>query len=77
MPLFIFETLDESIGVSDEEAIYYKKMLTQKESVYCGYTSGANVAACVKLLNSGLIPENSWVVKILCHSGLKYPEDVE
>ncbi len=30
MPLFTFETLDETIGVSDEEDIYYKKMLTQK-----------------------------------------------
>jgi cysteine synthase A len=77
MPLFTYETLDECIGVSDEEAIYYKKMLAHKEGVYCGYTSGANVAACVKLLKSGLIPEDSWVVTILCDSGLKYSEEVE
>jgi hypothetical protein len=33
MPIFMFETLDEWIGVSDEKAIYYKKILAQKEVV--------------------------------------------
>ncbi len=33
MPKFTFQTLDEWIGASDKKAVYYKKMLAQKEAV--------------------------------------------
>lgn len=48
--LFKFDTMDETIGVSDEESVEYKRLLAKKEGLYLGYTSGANVAAAVKLL---------------------------
>lgn len=72
--LFKFETLDFTLSVSDKESVEYKQLLGSKEGIYCGYTSGANVAAAVKLLKSGKIPADSWVVTVLNDTGLKYPE---
>ncbi|RWS25924.1 beta-cyanoalanine synthase-like protein, partial [Leptotrombidium deliense] len=73
-PLFRHEYVNESIAVSSEEAIEYRKLLGFKEGLHLGYTSGANVCAAIKLLKSGKLPEDANVVTILCDSGLKYPE---
>jgi len=73
-PLFTYETMDFTLGVTDRDAVKYKKLLGKKEGIYVGYTSGANVAAAVQLLNSGKIPKDSWVVTVLNDTGLKYPE---
>ncbi|CAG4950622.1 unnamed protein product [Colias eurytheme] len=70
--LFNFETMDGTLSVTDEEASKYMKLIGEKEGLYVGYTSGANVAAAVKLLNSGTLPEDAWVVTLLNDSGLKY-----
>jgi cysteine synthase A len=72
--LFKFDTLDEPLTVSDKEAVQYKRLLGSKEGLYLGYTSGANVAAAVKLLQSGKLPQDAWVVTVLNDAGLKYPE---
>ncbi|CAG2176919.1 unnamed protein product [Oppiella nova] len=63
--LFKFDTMDSTIGVSDEEAVHYKELLGSKEGLYLGYTSGANVAAATKLLQSGKLPNDAWVVTVL------------
>jgi len=73
-PLFKFDTMDQTLGVTDREAVEYKKLLGTKEGLYLGYTSGANVAAAVKLLKSGKLPKDAWVVTVLNDTGLKYPE---
>nr|ASJ26373.1 beta-cyanoalanine synthase [Anthocharis cardamines] len=70
--LFKFETMDGTLSVTDEEAVRYKNLVGEKEGLYVGYTSGANVAAAVKLLKSGKLPEDAWVVTPLNDSGLKY-----
>ncbi|KAJ8716248.1 hypothetical protein PYW08_013533 [Mythimna loreyi] len=70
--LFKFDVMDGTLAVTDEEAVKYKDLIGSKEGLYVGYTSGANVAAAVKLLESGLIPEDSWVVTLLNDTGLKY-----
>lgn len=70
--LFKYEYLDETISVTDEEAVEYKALLGEKEGLFVGYTSGANVAAAVKLFNSGRLPKDAWVVTILNDTGLKY-----
>ncbi|CAH0726306.1 unnamed protein product, partial [Brenthis ino] len=77
--LFNYDTMDGTLSVTDEESQYYKKLIGEKEGLYVGYTSGANVAAAVKLLQSGKIPKDSWVVTLLNDSGLKYtpvPEEL-
>lgn len=76
--LFKFDYMDGTFSVSDEEAVKYKKLIGEKEGLFVGYTSGANVAAAVKLLESGVLPEDAWVVTVLNDTGLKYtpvPED--
>ncbi|XP_075978925.1 uncharacterized protein LOC142978381 [Anticarsia gemmatalis] len=70
--LFKFEYMDGTLSVSDEEAVKYKNLIGEKEGLYVGYTSGANVAAAVKLLESGVLPEDAWVVTVLNDTGLKY-----
>jgi len=72
--LFKFDTLDETLSVTDAEAVEYKRLLGKKEGLYLGYTSGANVAAAVKLLKSGKLGKDPWVVTVLNDTGLKYPE---
>nr|6PMU_A Chain A, Beta-cyanoalanine synthase [Tetranychus urticae]6PMU_B Chain B, Beta-cyanoalanine synthase [Tetranychus urticae]7MFJ_AAA Chain AAA, Beta-cyanoalanine synthase [Tetranychus urticae]7MFJ_BBB Chain BBB, Beta-cyanoalanine synthase [Tetranychus urticae] len=72
--LFDKKVYNDSISVSDEEAIEYRKLLGQKEGLFCGFTTGGNIAAAIKLLKSGQLPKDAWVVTILCDSGLKYPE---
>lgn len=77
--LFKFDCMDGTVDVSDEEAVQYKKLLGEKEGLFVGYTSGANVAAAVQLLRSGRLPRDAWVVTTLNDSGLKYtpvPEGV-
>ncbi|RWS08070.1 beta-cyanoalanine synthase-like protein [Dinothrombium tinctorium] len=73
-PLFEYEVVDESIAVSNEEAVKYRKLLGEKEGLFLGFTSGGNVAASIKLLQSGKLPKDAWVVTVLCDSGLKYPD---
>ncbi|CAK1556380.1 unnamed protein product [Leptosia nina] len=70
--LFKKDLMEDSISVTDDEAVYYRDLIGSKEGLFVGYTSGANVAAAVKLLNSGKLPEDAWVVTILCDTGLKY-----
>lgn len=48
-------------------------LLGSKEGLYCGYTSGANVCAAVKLLKSGKLAPDAVVVTLLNDHGLKYP----
>jgi len=72
--LFKFDNLDETMSVTDAEAVEYKRLLGKKEGLYLGYTSGANVAAAIKLLKSGKLGKDPWVVTVLNDTGLKYPE---
>ncbi|CAG2107149.1 unnamed protein product [Medioppia subpectinata] len=73
-PLFSYDTMDGTVSVTDEEAVKYKDLLARTEGLYVGYTSAANVAAAVKLLESGQVPTDAWVVTLLNDTGLKYPE---
>ncbi len=64
---------DVYLSVSDEEAIEYKNLLAEKEGLYVGYSSAANVCAAIKLLKSKNIENpNPKIVTILCDTGLKY-----
>ena len=71
--LFSYDVMDMAMSVTDEESVKYKKLLASKEGLYMGYTSGANVAAAVKLLQSGKLPQDAWVITMLNDTGLKYP----
>ena len=64
---------DVYLSVSDKEAIEYKNLLAEKEGLYVGYSSAANVCAAIKLLKSENIENpDPKIVTILCDTGLKY-----
>ncbi|XP_013190576.1 cysteine synthase A-like [Amyelois transitella] len=77
--LFNYDDMDGTVSITDEEAVKYMELIGKKEGLYVGYTSGANVAAAVKLLESGRVPKDSWIVTTLSDTGLKYtpvPEEL-
>ncbi len=71
-PLWNPNLPDEIITVTDEEVENQTKWLARHEGLYVGYSSGANVAAALKLMNSGILKENSVVVTVLCDTAYKY-----
>ncbi len=62
---------DEIVKIKDEEAYEYGRMLARKEGVLTGITSGAAVAAAVKLAQR---PENAGknIVVLLPDTGMRY-----
>lgn len=64
------EIVDDIITVTDREVEDMTKRLASEQSLYVGYSSGANVMAALKYLETSASAEN--VVTILCDSGYKY-----
>lgn len=62
--------VDGYLQVSDEEAIQTARSMARQEGIFAGFSSGANVAAAVQLLNGPL--KGKTVVVLLNDSGLKY-----
>jgi cysteine synthase A len=62
--------VDGFLEVSGEEATECSRRLAREEGLFAGYSSGANLAAALQLLEG---PERGrTVVILLCDSGLKY-----
>lgn len=61
---------DDYLTVSDDESLEMVRKLARFEGIYAGISSGANVAAALKL--QGRIPKGGNVVTVLPDSGLKY-----
>ena len=68
-PLWEDGLADGFLAVTDEEAARWARELARGEGLFAGYSSGANVAGAVKLLESA---PGSRVVVLLNDSGLKY-----
>jgi|TARA_B100000315_G_scaffold233582_1_gene246814 cysteine synthase A len=64
------EVIDELITVSDEEAIATAKSLATQEGIFCGISSGATMAAALKVAASA--PDNSTIVAMLPDTGERY-----
>ena len=70
LPLLAGIKIDGFVGVTDEEAISAARMLSRHEGIFSGFSSGANLAAALKLLEG---PEKGGTIAILvCDTGLKY-----
>jgi cysteine synthase A len=71
-PLILFDknTCDGFLYVSDEEAIFTSRDLARLEGLIVGFSSGANVAAAVKLATQSTSYEK--IVTILPDTGLRY-----
>ena len=62
---------DEVVTVSDEDAFLYTRLLKEKEGVFAGISSGANVAACLALAKRKEY-EGKTIVTVLPDEGGRY-----
>ncbi|NMS91406.1 cysteine synthase family protein [Clostridioides difficile] len=70
LPLVDKKLIDGYIQVTDDEATDVARKLAKLEGVFAGFSSGANVCAAIKLLQSTEKGKN--IVLTLNDSGLKY-----
>jgi cysteine synthase len=70
LPLLRREHIDGYLKVTDTEAIHVARRLAREEGLFAGFSSGANVAAALRLLQTSA--RGKTVAVILCDSGLKY-----
>lgn len=63
-------TVDGYLQVTDEEAISNARRLAAEEGIFAGFSTGANVAAGLRLLQKEM--SGRTVVTLACDSGLKY-----
>jgi cysteine synthase A len=70
LPFIRREHVDGYLQVSDEEAIRIARRLAREEGLFAGFSSGANVAAALHLLQTTCA--GATVAVLLCDSGLKY-----
>ena len=62
--------VDEFVSIGDREAMTTARLLGRTEGILAGYTSGANVAAALRIARASRRPVT--VVTIITDSGLKY-----
>ncbi len=62
--------VDEFISIGDAEAVRTARRLARTEAILAGFTSGANVAAALRIARRSKRPLN--IVTIITDSGLKY-----
>ena len=66
------DIVDTYLAVTSAEAEKYRNLLAEREGLYVGYSSAANVCAAIKLIESGLAGSMPNVATVLCDTGLKY-----
>ncbi len=70
LPQLRREHIDGYLQITDNEAIKVARRLAREEGVFAGFSSGANVAVALRLLESGF--KGMTIAVLLCDSGLKY-----
>ena len=61
---------DGTIAVSDEVAVQTARALAAREGIVAGYSTGANVAAALRLAASA--PDGFRIATIACDTGTRY-----
>ncbi|HZH15550.1 MAG TPA: pyridoxal-phosphate dependent enzyme [Archangium sp.] len=69
LPLFDASLCDGYVQIGDKEAIHTARELARREGIFGGFSTGANVAAALRLLRQ---QPGGVVVCLACDSGLKY-----
>jgi cysteine synthase A len=64
------EQIDGYLSVSDEEAVHMARRLAREEGIFAGFSSGANAAAAMRLLQTDF--KGRTIAVLMCDSGLKY-----
>lgn len=70
LPLLNPAHVDGYLKVSDVEAIETARRLAREEGIFAGFSSGANVAAALRVLHTDC--RGGTVAVVMCDSGLKY-----
>ena len=70
--LFDRSLADGYLTVTDAEAVRTARALARREGVLCGFTSGGNVAAALRLAREATRPLT--IATVITDSGLKYPQ---
>jgi cysteine synthase A len=70
LPMLNPSHVDGYLQVSDRQAVEMARRLAGQEGIFAGFSSGANVAAAVKLLETSF--KGKTAVVLICDSGLKY-----
>jgi cysteine synthase A len=64
------DLLDGVVEVSSDEALDMARRLAREEGIFCGISSGCNVAGALKLARKK--PELRSIVTLVCDNGLRY-----
>ncbi|MGE5371463.1 MAG: cysteine synthase A [Solirubrobacterales bacterium] len=64
------EVIDGIVQISSDEAITMARRVTAEEGIFCGISSGINVAAALKLARH--LPELGTIVTMINDNGLRY-----
>ena len=64
------DLIDEVVAVKDEEAFHYTRRLTREEGLLVGPSSGANVAAALRIAED--MAAGKRLVTVLCDTGFRY-----
>ncbi|MBI5760235.1 MAG: pyridoxal-phosphate dependent enzyme [Planctomycetales bacterium] len=70
LPLLDRSLITDYLSVTDEEAIAGARLLALEESIFGGFSSGAHLAAAVRLLRDR--EPGATIAFLICDSGLKY-----
>jgi cysteine synthase A len=70
LPFLERDLVSDYLSVSDNESIDAARNLAKREGIFAGFSSGANVAAALKLLSG--VEKNSSIALLINDSGLKY-----
>ena len=70
LPLLQHENIDGYLKVSDGDAVDIARRMAREEGIFSGFSSGANAAAALHLLQTSF--RGKTIAVILCDSGLKY-----
>jgi len=70
LPLFDLSLVDGYLKISDKQAIATARDLARHEGVFGGFSSGANTAAAIQLLQES--EKGKTILVLICDSGLKY-----
>lgn len=62
--------VDEVLNISDKESFTTARALVREEGIFCGGSSGMNVAAALRIAKT--LPASSCVVAIVCDTGERY-----
>jgi cystathionine beta-synthase len=62
--------IDEIININDKDAFMTARALVREEGVFCGGSSGMNVAAALQVAR--VLPADAVVVAIICDTGERY-----